>query len=340
MDIPNGPQTSAFAHSGLLRDEVLVMRELLGYWHEDIIQKPSLSQGLPADLGNTLPGSAMRDVLLVAFDVDTKDSYQALTSDQDFHIGISILDTRSLQDCIVAPTSKKVETMIQSYQFSIGDSKYIRKATKKFLFGNVEPIQLVDLKSKFEGLIAGRQMVLVFHGGSASDWKIFQGLQLDQQPLYVLDTVKAAQHPLRLSYRWSLEKLLETFHIPFKALHAAGNDAHFCLRALLMIAVEDAENRPEGVEGTVDGAWVRTLTDIARLPLPTRPEPEPTADVIRLKERHKAKQEAKERRKAKRAEKIERRKQEREARAVGSFADVRPDLGPGQAVFESDAGRE
>lgn len=213
MDTPNSQQTPTSAHSSLLRDEVLVMRVLFGYLHEDIVQTPSLPQSLPASLGNTLPGSAIRDVLFVALDDDTKDSYQTLNFDKDFHIGISIL---SLQDCIIAATSEKIETAIRSYQFSIGYSKYIRKAAKKFLFGNVELIRLADLKSRFKSFIVGRQMVLVFHGGSASDWKIFQSLQLDQQPLFVLDTVTAAQHPLRLSYRWSLEKLPETFCIPLK----------------------------------------------------------------------------------------------------------------------------
>ena len=300
------PPNTLPAHSGLLRDEVLVLRKLFGYWH----QEPS--PDLP-DLGHTLPGSPMRDVLLVEFDVDTKHSYETLATGQEFHIGISILDTRSVHDCILAPTPGKVETAIQSFQFNVGDSKYIRRAARSFLFGDAEAIQLVDLKSKFEKLIAGRQMVLVFHGGSASDWNIFQRLQLDQQPLFVLDTLKAAQHPLRLSYRWSLEKLLQTFHIPFDALHAAGNDAHFCLRALAMIAVKDAESQPEP-DGAADDAWVRAMTDIARLPLPTRPEPAPTAEEIR----HREKQEAKERRKAKRAAKIERRRRERETRSLAS----------------------
>ncbi|EPE09057.1 qde-2-interacting protein [Ophiostoma piceae UAMH 11346] len=318
MDISPLPETPPPAHWGLLRDEVLALRKLFGYWHQDTAQTLSPSSDLPAYLGHALPGSTMSDVLLVAFDVDTKHSYETLANDQEFHIGISILDTRSVHDYILAPAPYKVETAIQSYQFNVGDSKYIRRVARNFLFGDAEAIQLVDLESKFENLTVGRQMILVFHGGSASDWKIFQGLQLDQQPLFVLETVKAAQHPLRLSYRWSLEKLLDTFHIPFAALHAAGNGAHFFLRALAMIAVKDAESRPDGA---ADDAWVQAMTDIARLQLPARPEPGPTADEIR----HQDNQEAKERRKAKRAAKIERRRREREDRSFASIS-ADPDL--------------
>ncbi len=36
----------------------------------------------------------------------------------------------------------------------------------------------------------------------------------------------------------------------FKGLHISGNDAHFVLRALLMIAVRDVEQQTEGEEQT------------------------------------------------------------------------------------------
>ncbi|KAK3371754.1 hypothetical protein B0T24DRAFT_630278 [Lasiosphaeria ovina] len=92
--------------------------------------------------------------------------------------------------------------------------------------------------------------------------------------------VKAAQHPLQLSYRCSLESLLERLDISFRNLHAAGNDAKFVLRALLMLAVRDAERQ---LNASVLPYWLPTFRAIARAPLPPakaeHPPPLPAAEA-------------------------------------------------------------
>ena len=80
--------------------------------------------------------------------------------------------------------------------------------------------------------------------GADSDLKVLRKLEIHDDPLRIIDTQKAAKYPLQLYYRYSLEKLLEALEIPYAALHAAGNDAHFSLRTVLMIAVKDAERQP------------------------------------------------------------------------------------------------
>ncbi|KAI9148018.1 ribonuclease h [Paramyrothecium foliicola] len=62
-------------------------------------------------------------------------------------------------------------------------------------------------------------------------------------PLYMTDTIKAAQlpTPTPLSYGLSLQQLLDELQVPFAYLHNAGNHSHRALRALLAMVVVDAE---------------------------------------------------------------------------------------------------
>ncbi|EHK26393.1 uncharacterized protein TRIVIDRAFT_218557 [Trichoderma virens Gv29-8] len=87
-------------------------------------------------------------------------------------------------------------------------------------------------------------------------------------PIFEIDTTKAARYPLQEFHDSTLKKLLKYFGIPFtgELLHFAGNDAHFVLRALLMIAVRDARRELENIP-----AWVPLFEAIARAPLPPMP---------------------------------------------------------------------
>ena len=109
-----------------------------------------------------------------------------------------------------------------------------------------------------------RNIILVCHG-TDRELKVLRQIDLDLHPLCIIDTVKAAQYPLQLSYRYSLERLLEELKIPFCNLHTAGNDAHFVLRALLMITVRDAELESDP---PVLPPWLPTLRAIAHAPWP------------------------------------------------------------------------
>jgi hypothetical protein len=93
-------------------------------------------------------------------------------------------------------------------------------------------------------------------------------LKISIQPLFTLDTQKAAQNPLQLSRRPSLESLLITFEIPFTShiLHTGGNDVNYTLRSLLMIAVTGSE----GEEGLIEEqlALLGVIQGVARLAIP------------------------------------------------------------------------
>ena len=107
-----------------------------------------------------------------------------------------------------------------------------------------------------------QNIILVCHGRDR-DLRILGQIDIDLHPLCIIDTVKAAQYPLQLSYRYSLEKLLDEFNIPFCNLHTAGNDAHFILRALLMVTVRDAELESDL---PVLPSWLPILRTIAHAP--------------------------------------------------------------------------
>ncbi|KAI1463712.1 uncharacterized protein F4812DRAFT_446079 [Daldinia caldariorum] len=234
-----------------LREENLVIRQLFGYSYSDTGQDTgqisSLSSAHGArDLGATLPNSSMKDVLLVGIDVDTYQGYEHLPIDPQLHIGVCILDTRVLHHLIREGLEPMREAdasdALESHQLVVGDSRYCKAASRRFIFGSSQSVPLREVKALVESLVCreGRDKILVFHGYD-SDRKALSNLNIQLRPLYVIDNVKAAQYPLGLAYRLGLEAMLDTFGIPYANLHAAGNDAHYALRSLLMIAVTDGQ---------------------------------------------------------------------------------------------------
>ncbi|KAI1133694.1 hypothetical protein F5Y10DRAFT_283967 [Nemania abortiva] len=298
---------SASSEAVPLRDEILVVRHLFGYCETGRLP---LTVG-KSSLGAALPNSLMKDVLLIGIDVDTYQGYERLATDPQLHIGISVLDTRLLHTLTLEETSVVREAdPIESYQFVIGDSRYCKTASRKFLFGKSQSIPLTEAKAQIESLICSRSrdIILVFHGDH-SDRKALLNLNINLQPLYVIDNVKAAQYPLGLHYRLGLEAMLDTFGIPYTNLHAAGNDAHYALRSLLMIAVTDAERMGSD---SAHRSLLETFIAIARKPRPTTAAEK---ENLLNEARHQKNIDKKARHKAKRAARTERRKRERENRA-------------------------
>lgn len=61
---------------------------------------------------------------------------------------------------------------------------------------------------------------------------VLQQLDIGQQARYILDTMSVSRFPFQLDFRPHSERLLDLLGIRFYNLHAAGNDAHFVLKAL------------------------------------------------------------------------------------------------------------
>lgn len=181
----------------------------------------------------------IKDVLITSIDVDTGGSYEVISPDQSFHIGVSGLGTRCLTEKLDDPREA-----ITSYQFINRETRPCKRAAIGFVFGETELMTLPDIAKRISLLIRNYDYVLVAHG-TGEDVKVLNNIDpgIVNRACYVLDTVKAAQFPLQLYYRYSIENLLDEFGIRYAKLHVAGNDAHFALKALLMIAVRDGRTQ-------------------------------------------------------------------------------------------------
>lgn len=146
---------------------------------------------------------------------------------------------------------------IQFFQFTVGQGKYVNRARGRFLFGETKPIILSELKSEFDSVIHGRDYIMAFHG-STEDIRV----------------IRTSQLPLQLGKYGSpsSETLLELLGISFYNLHAAGNDAHFIMKALLMLAVQDA--RTQYVAPTEAVTEILISLEAVRSPSPV-PQPKP-----------------------------------------------------------------
>lgn len=245
-------------HTGILRDETLILRWLFGYQDSDC-----LSSGVQQP---QFPSKNPNGVRFLSIDIDSLQEVDGVI--QNLHVGLSVLDSVSLDTSVTSSTGMATEKQpIESHHYIVGNPKFSRNKANKFLFGNPKTIPLSGLKDQLQLFTSNRDTILIFHGGHRELWAL-KALDIHLNPLHTIDTVKAAQYPLQLSYRCSLEKLLLELEIPFTALHNAGNDADFVLRAFLMIAVRDAQRE---LTPTPDALPEKLLNsrDIAQAPLPS-----------------------------------------------------------------------
>jgi hypothetical protein len=148
----------------------------------------------------------------------------------------------------------------------MGKDKYLKKNAWRFCFGQSRIVNSIEyIRHEIHRLILGRDVILVVHSGH-DDLAFLEAAQIDLHPLYIVDTQKAAQHPLDLDRRCNLGKLLTLLKCPFdpEMLHSAGNDANLTLRALLLIATVDAKNHLDGEPGQPNcGSLLSNLERIA-----------------------------------------------------------------------------
>lgn len=245
-------------NTGLLRDETLILRWLFGY--QDSVSLPSGVQQ------PQFPSKNPNGVRFLSIDIDSLQEDDG--GIQNLHMGLSVLDSESLGTSVTSSTGVATEKQgIESHHYIVGNPKFSRNKANKFLFGNPKAIPLSGLKDQLQLFTSNRDIVLIFHGGHRELWAL-KALDIHLNPLYTIDTVKAAQHPLQLSYRCSLEKLLLELEIPFTALHNAGNDAHFVLRAFLMLAIRDAQRELTLAPDALPDKLLKSKA-IAQAPLPS-----------------------------------------------------------------------
>jgi DNA polymerase III epsilon subunit-like protein len=225
-------------HTGILREENLVHRHILGHGDQQLQTDALPHIGLP------LPISSIKNLIIVPVDVDTGGGYEVISPDQSFQVGMSIFDTR----CLLSNNEIDPQTAVTSYQSVNRDTEPCQKATRRLLLGATEILTTTQMAARISTLTKDRDYVLVAHG-IKEDLKFLNNIDpyITARACYVLDTVKVAQHIFQLYYRYSLEKLLDALNIPYDPwrLHAAGNDAFFTLKALLGFAARDILASPQ-----------------------------------------------------------------------------------------------
>ena len=171
----------------------------------------------------------INDVVFIAVDFEYTDNFSP--GNRRCQAGVAILDTRDLVSPFQTPS-------ISTFNFEIGSTSYHNRCNNEFLFGKTVKIQKEDICHNLEALISRqRNNVLVGHA-IQNELKILKILNfdLDLSIIGILDTQRLALQT-RSDSPGRLRDLLRDLQCPYRHLHNAGNDAHFTLRALLLLAV-------------------------------------------------------------------------------------------------------
>lgn len=210
--------------------------------------------------------SGLEDAVIIAIDFENINNIKEdLSFNLDCQAGFAILDTRSL---------RSPHPAISTHNFATGSSRYCAQASKTFLFGRSITTSQKEILENIKFLFPpSRSFVLVGHD-IRHDLRALEALGADFQDhiIGVLDTSWIA-HEVLPFYAGSLGDLLAELECPFDKLHCAGNDAHFTLRALLLLVVKDCRKRAYTENGEMVGILERTALD----PIPFRADPEVAA---------------------------------------------------------------
>ncbi|KAI8711748.1 hypothetical protein NCS52_01439100 [Fusarium sp. LHS14.1] len=206
---------------------------------------------------------SLRHVRFLSIDIDALHKDKA--GIRQFDIGVSILDTEQIYLQLKLPPKRRNlgAHLIKSRHYIVEDARRDIENRINFSFGGCRVMSLPKLRQKLKDKIEGRNVVLVMHG-AATEVSVMKSLNINLNPVFTIDTTTAVRH---LFKRTNLHCLLKEYKIPhgFRSLHHAGNDAHFILRVLLMIAVRHVR---EKLGGTQLPDWVPVFETVARSPKP------------------------------------------------------------------------
>lgn len=246
----------------VLREETAVLRWLFGYSN---IHGLKTNPRWPHCKSTWLPEkwkTRFRRVTLVAIDIDELKEQDGIPL--QFHMGLSVLHTQDLHDQCHSPRPKS--SIIRFHHWVVENPAHVSGDNNRIRFWHYQCVPMCHLEERLKeplGGFGGSPLILVVHGGHR-ERTVLQRLGIDLKPIFTVDTLLAARYPLQRRCNLSLSTLLTEFGIPFKNghLHVAGNDAHFTLRVLLMIAVCDARR-----ETDKEPAWAPVFETIAQSPL-------------------------------------------------------------------------
>jgi hypothetical protein len=95
------------AHNSLLREELVLLRHYLDlHLDRSRVMLERACAKKPKILGQNIPGSNIKDLLLVSIDIENTQAYRTdklADYDGQYQVGLSILDTRDLQSRVTNP---------------------------------------------------------------------------------------------------------------------------------------------------------------------------------------------------------------------------------------------
>ncbi|CRG86385.1 hypothetical protein PISL3812_03391 [Talaromyces islandicus] len=178
---------------------------------------------------------AVQNPLLVAIDFENLSNVQlGFSGREECQIGLALFDPEEA----LSLKESDSELPITTYNFVTGNASYSNKAAKKFLFGETKKIRPQEVTECLSNILSrSKEIILVGHAVE-NDIDCLEALGFDYEAsaVAILDTQKIAVQTSIFPHAVALHELLEELRCPFAKLHSAGNDAHFALRALLLLA--------------------------------------------------------------------------------------------------------
>ncbi|KAF5022604.1 hypothetical protein F66182_5350 [Fusarium sp. NRRL 66182] len=238
------------------------LRYCLGYAQHDFTRSY-----LNPRTGPKFRGTNMADIRFLCLDVDivkhfdNPDPEDAKRRIRSLHLGISVLDVRDILALVHSPVAiPNPARVIQSWQYWVNEEE---PGPDKFLFGKSETVSVAQAQAKLDELRRGRYTALILFD-AASDLQRMKDFGIDATCLIPIDLQKATYVPLQRTWPISLNYLLSDMGIPSQDLHSAGNDTHFTLRAMLMLAVVDVLRYLEPKDYP---SWLQAAVNIAHSPV-------------------------------------------------------------------------
>ena len=210
----------------------------------------------------TLPGTGIRDVLIVVLDVDRTQNAQGKNT--ILHIGLSVLDTRDLHAMVMGSSAVTNPIRSRYFRVSPGHRTPSTRRVDSFAFGPVE----VTSPAAFEAILGElsaehREICLVHHGwGSQEDATLPRHLV---NPYRCLPRTMIVDMGRIVASRQGLYATLRKLGIPGEGLGFSGHRAHYLVRALLMMAARDGEGQ---LSSMAVPPWILTFRTIAQTPRP------------------------------------------------------------------------
>lgn len=204
------------------------------------------------------------DIVFVAIDCESNSRLGKDTpSSEDFQMGLAILDTRDVY-------SARLQDLISMHNFALGSPAYKAIASDEFLFGESMAITHSQVRQKLESTIPqARNVVLVGHAieNEIGMLKHF-GTRIENYGFAVFDTskigAKVFPHTRPRIRLGTLLVKLKCKLVRAHRVHCAGNDAHFTLRALLLLAAQTC------IQTSENQIMLNIIKDLAYDPAPPR----------------------------------------------------------------------